>query len=121
MAGDSTPTPQSSSVFGSPPAKPKSTVETTKTPQRPAAPHRRSPIYLAYAAIIAVLVPVLTFVVIPGFLERMVIVMLVFSGVAMAVVQSGLLAGMPERRVTDCIVCAGLYGGLMAVVGGVFA
>lgn len=123
-AGDSTPTPQTSSVVGSPPpARPKSTVQPTgsKPPHRPVVLRSRSPMYIAYAAIIAVLVPILTFVFIPGFLERMVIVVLVFSGVGTAVVQSGMLARLPNRGVLDCVICAGLYGAVMAVVANIVA
>lgn len=123
-AGDSTPTPQTASVVGSPPARPKSTVQPASKPPHRLGPLRspHSPMYLAYAAAIAVLVPILTFVFIPGFLERMVIVLLVFSGVAAALVQSGMLARLPaDRGMTDCVICAGLYGSLMAVVAGIVA
>jgi len=124
QGGESTPTPQSSTVFGCPPVN-KLVDESIKlAPPRPAASptNSRSLIHLAYAAMVSILVPILTFVVIPGVLERMIIVALVFSGVATAVVQSGLLGGLADRGLlVDCVICAGLYGVLMTVVATTFA
>jgi hypothetical protein len=124
QAGELTPTPQSSTVFGCPPVN-KPVDESSKLPPpRPAVPptSSRSPIHLAYAAMVSILVPILTFLVIPGLLERMIIVVLVFSGVATAVVQSGLLGGLVDRGLlVDCVICAGLYGVLMTVVATTFA
>ena len=111
LGGDSTPTPQSSAVM-KPPALNQTVSTVGGVHQRP-----QSPIYLAYAMILAVIIPTVTFMVIPGFMERMVIVALVFIGIAGAVLQAGLLTGYgDDRGIVDCIVCVGLYGGLMSVV-----
>ncbi|KAI6780225.1 uncharacterized protein J7T54_003004 [Emericellopsis cladophorae] len=77
----------------------------------------KSPLHLVYAAFLAVAIPVATFTVVHGLGERMVIVLLVFSGVATAVYQSGLVA---EQGVVECVGCAGLYGMLMAGLAHVF-
>jgi hypothetical protein len=73
---------------------------------------------LALALAIAVLVPILTFAVIPGFVGRLVVVGLVAAGVVGAGMQSGLLDGRAVVG-TEGLVCAGVYGGVMVVVAGV--
>lgn len=81
---------------------------------------------LAIAIAAAVLVPILTFVVIPGFLGRMVVAFLVAGGIVGAIVQAGGIkaggaggTGM-EMEVDvfnrDGAVCAGIYGIGMAIV-----
>jgi len=72
---------------------------------------------LAAAVSVAVLVPILTFSVIPGFLGRMTVVMLVTTGVVGALMQAGIVG----RNLLgwEGSVCVGLYGGVMAVIAGV--
>lgn len=111
VGGDSTPTPQSSAVMKSPDLHQTffAKMETVRGPP--------APIYFAYAVIFATIVPVVTFKVISGFAERMVIVALVFAGIAGVSAQSGLLAGLSEGRgIVDCVICVGLYGVLMAAM-----
>ncbi|KAG9251007.1 uncharacterized protein F5Z01DRAFT_677259 [Emericellopsis atlantica] len=81
-------------------------------------PRSKSPLHLVYAAFLAVAIPIAAFTVVHGLGERMVIVLLVFSGVATAVYQSGLVA---EQGFVECVGCAGLYGMLMAGLAHVFA
>lgn len=137
--GDPTPTPQVPAFVATTPAlktkpamdparartprprtpRPRTPRAVSRQPPPPPASRSRSrspknPMYLVYAVIVAIVVPILTFLVIPAFLERMVVVFLVFSGVAMAVVQAGTLTGLAGMM--DYVLCAGVYGGLMAVV-----
>jgi hypothetical protein len=78
---------------------------------------KKSPFHLVYAAFLAVAIPMVTFTVVHGLGERMVVVLLVFSGIATAVYQSGLVA---DQGVAECIGCAGLYVVLMAGLAQVF-
>ncbi|EFQ35657.1 uncharacterized protein GLRG_10801 [Colletotrichum graminicola M1.001] len=77
---------------------------------------------LAFAA--AFLLPILAFAVIPGFVGRMAVVLLVAVGVAAAVVQAGLFSGGAERpaevAATEGLLASGVYVGVMAVVAGIF-
>lgn len=76
---------------------------------------------LAMAMCVALLVPILTFAVIPGFPGRMIVVVLVGTGVGVAMAQSGLL-GLLSRAwaYLDCVMYVGLYGGVMAVIAAAF-
>lgn len=68
------------------------------------------------AVSIAVLVPMLTFIVIPGYLGRMGVVILVGIGVLTALLQSRTI----EMRATrDFCFSAGAYGVFMAVIAGI--
>jgi VIT1/CCC1 family predicted Fe2+/Mn2+ transporter len=77
---------------------------------------------IAIAVATAVLVPILTFAVIPGFLGRITVVMLVASATVGFLIQSGiasqgdLLGGGKEMAA-----CAMIYGSVMVVVAGIFA
>ncbi|KAF6808604.1 hypothetical protein CSOJ01_07459 [Colletotrichum sojae] len=77
---------------------------------------------LAFAA--AFLLPILTFAVIPGYLGRMAVVLLVAVGVALAVVQAGLFGAGKDRTAsqaaTEGLLVSGIYVGVMAVVAGIF-
>lgn len=74
---------------------------------------------LAVAIAVAVLVPILTFSVIPGFIGRMTVVGLVAGGVVGALMQSGIVGRSMFRR--DGLICGGIYGGVMIVVAGIMA
>ncbi|KAF6828697.1 hypothetical protein CPLU01_08359 [Colletotrichum plurivorum] len=77
---------------------------------------------LAFAA--AFLLPILTFAVIPGYVGRMAVVLLVAVGVALAVVQAGLFGAGKDRTAsqaaTEGLLVSGIYVGVMAVVAGIF-
>ncbi|KAK1993314.1 hypothetical protein LX36DRAFT_714684, partial [Colletotrichum falcatum] len=77
---------------------------------------------LAFAA--AFLLPILAFAVIPGFVGRMAVILLVAVGVAAAVIQAGLFSGGAERpakvAATEGVLASGVYVGVMAVVAGIF-
>ncbi|KAI1640850.1 hypothetical protein F4809DRAFT_647820 [Biscogniauxia mediterranea] len=72
------------------------------------------PLSLALAAV--VIVPILTFTVIPGFLGRMTVVLLVGLGVLGALIQ-GHVVGVNATR--DFCVCTGVYGAVMAILAGI--
>lgn len=80
-------------------------------------PHPR---IIAVAIAAAVLIPILTFAVIPGFLGRMTVVMLVAMGTLGALCQSG-VAGRDLLGNVEWATCAVIYAGVMVVVAGVFA
>jgi hypothetical protein len=82
-------------------------------------PHS-APVIQALAASLAVsvLVPILTFFVIPGFIGRITATALVVGGVLFALMQGGCLdRGMLLR--SEGLMCAGIYGGVMIVVAGI--
>ena len=72
---------------------------------------------LAVAIAVAVLVPILTFNVIPGFIGRLTVVGLVASGVVFALMQAGVVGKGCFGR--DGLICAGIYGGVMIVIAGI--
>ena len=74
---------------------------------------------LAVAIAIAVLVPILTFNVIPGFIGRMTVVGLVASGVVFALMHAVVVGMGCFGRVG--LVCGGVYGGVMVVLAGIIA
>lgn len=81
---------------------------------------------LVVALAIAVLVPIVAFVVITGFLGRMTAVFLVASAVFGAQGQAGAvrIGSQPAgfcTRVQDLLLCAGMYGAVMAAVAGLFS
>jgi hypothetical protein len=84
--------------------------------QTPApAPHPR---IIAVAVAAAVLIPILTFGVIPGFLGRMTVVMLVAMSAMGLLCQSG-VAGRDLLGNVEWASCAVIYAGVMVVVAGV--
>ncbi|ETS02441.1 hypothetical protein M419DRAFT_78030 [Trichoderma reesei RUT C-30] len=114
------PMPRSSSVVGFPPP-PSSQISNAGSslyPGQSAAPPSVKGLALAMAMI--VLAPIVCFSVIPGFVGRMTVVLLVGLGGAAALLQSGLFALVAEERSTlDWVLCAGVYGGVMAVIAGI--
>lgn len=74
---------------------------------------------LAVAVAVAVLVPILTFSVIPGFIGRMTVVGLVAAGVVFALMQAGAIGRDCLGR--DVLVCGGVYGGVMFIIAGIMA
>jgi len=72
---------------------------------------------LAAAIAVAVLVPILTFSVIPGFIGRMAVVGLVAGFVVFALMQSGVIGRHSFGR--EGLLCAGIYGGVMIIVAGI--
>ena len=75
----------------------------------------RAPTASAIALAFAVLVPILTFPIIPGFFGRLTVTGLVAGGVMGSLIQAGVLTpgGLFER---DGLVCGGIYLGGMAMV-----
>ncbi|RYP63938.1 hypothetical protein DL769_006816 [Monosporascus sp. CRB-8-3] len=73
---------------------------------------------LSIGATGVVILPVLTFAVIPGYLGRMAVVVLVIVG-ALAAVLLGSLGALGNTR--DICIIAGCYGAVMAVLAGVMA
>ena len=72
------------------------------------------------AIAVAVLVPILTFTVIPGFIGRLTVAGLVAGGVVFALIQQGLVA--PRHTLgRDGLVCGGVYGGVMIVLAGIIS
>lgn len=79
----------------------------------------------------AILLPVLAFAAIPGYIGRMAVVFVVLVGVVGALLQQGELIGLGSGsgngsggasgygRTMDVLVCAGCYGVVMAVLAGV--
>ena len=78
---------------------------------------------LALASALAVLLPLLTFPVIPVFLGRMAVVALVAGGIAAGLLQRGVVAAEPGNDIAavksaDVVVVAGVYGAVMCVLAG---
>ncbi|KAI1198889.1 hypothetical protein F5X97DRAFT_333027 [Nemania serpens] len=71
--------------------------------------------YLSVAMAVAVMLPLLTFLVIPGFMGRMTVVSLVGTGILGALAQGRLVR---LRASQEVCVGVGLYGGVMAALAG---
>lgn len=73
---------------------------------------------VAAALAVAILIPILTFSVIPNFIGRITVTALVACGVLGAVVQGGVV---DQARLlgSEGLMCVGIYGGVMVVVAGV--
>jgi len=94
-----------------------SSVEFLNTPHTQPAPPGLSG--LAVAIAVAVLIPILTFSVIPGFIGRMTVAGLVAGGVVFALMQSGEIGrGMVGR---EGLICGGVYGGVMLIIASIMA
>ncbi|VUC35501.1 unnamed protein product [Clonostachys rosea] len=123
------PVPPMKEVSGMPPSPIQSdiTTHTTRGKQgndlvkakKVAFNRSRTLLNAAYVSIAAILAPILTFFVIPSFLGRMLIVFVAIGGVSAVVMSSGLLRGSDQTVVRDCVICAGVYGGIMAVLAGI--
>ncbi|KAI0814132.1 hypothetical protein GGR55DRAFT_496837 [Xylaria sp. FL0064] len=74
-------------------------------------PNEPSLTHLSVAMAAAIILPILTFLVIPGFIGRMTVVCLVGSGILGALVQG---KAMKLRVSQELCVSVGLYGGVMA-------
>ncbi|KAL3426445.1 hypothetical protein PVAG01_03236 [Phlyctema vagabunda] len=103
------------------PAQPPSSVY---TPQLYAQPSTLQPTLpgLAAAVAISVLAPILTFSVIPGFVGRMTVVLLVASGLvgaALFMAGTGVVGRYMLSR--DWLVCSAIYAGVMVVVAGIMS
>ncbi|KAI1324484.1 hypothetical protein F5Y16DRAFT_411974 [Xylariaceae sp. FL0255] len=75
---------------------------------------------LSIAAAVAIILPIFTFMVIPGFIGRMTVAILVGAGTVGALVQGKVVVGsnIQAYGVQELCVCVGLYGGVMAVLAG---
>ncbi|KAI1498001.1 hypothetical protein F5X99DRAFT_420946 [Biscogniauxia marginata] len=71
---------------------------------------------LSSALAVAVILPTLTFTIIPGYLGRMTVVLLVGLGVLGALIQGGSV-GVNVTR--DLCICTGIYGAVMAILAGI--
>ncbi|KAK6070670.1 hypothetical protein SCUP515_08279 [Seiridium cupressi] len=69
-----------------------------------------------FAMVTAVVIPTLSFSLIPGYLSRMVVVILVGLGVVGALLQTQEVGTYATKHV---YICAGAYGAVMAVIAGV--
>jgi hypothetical protein len=82
----------------------------------------RQSMFSAFAAAIAtsVLLPVLTFVVIPNFIGRLTMTFLVALFTVVALLQAQILSRqvLLER---DALTCVGIYGGVMIVLAGIMS
>jgi hypothetical protein len=103
-------------------------LSTSAVESKPASTHSEvrvenpyhAPIIKALAASLAVsvLVPILTFFVIPGFIGRITATALAVGGVLFALMQGGCLDQRMLLR-SEGLMCAGIYGGVMIVVAGI--
>jgi len=73
---------------------------------------------LATAIAAMILIPLLTFNVIPNFIGRVTVTLLVALGAVFGLVQSGTL-GYDALSEREGIVCAGVYGGIMICLAGI--
>ncbi|KAI1478727.1 hypothetical protein F4774DRAFT_419297 [Daldinia eschscholtzii] len=78
--------------------------------------YEESPIVpLSIGITVSVILPILTFLIIPGYLGRLTVVFLVGLGILGALIQGGIVA----IRTWELSVCVGLYGAVMAVIAGI--
>lgn len=70
---------------------------------------------LSMAVTVAVILPILTFLIIPGYLGRLTVVFLVGLGILGALIQGQVI----PVRTWELFVCVGLYGAVMAVIAGI--
>lgn len=75
-------------------------------------------VHLALAMAMAVAMPVLAFSIIPGFVARMIVVLLVGLSVAGSVAQALNMKRLAESR-GDLMYSGAVYAGAMAIVAGV--
>ncbi|KAI0123530.1 hypothetical protein BJ170DRAFT_686799 [Xylariales sp. AK1849] len=74
---------------------------------------------LSLAMAVAVVVPVLTFGVVPGYLDRLMVAFLFGLGILGALIQ-GQMVVVGVHAARDFCLCAGFYGAVMGVVAGVY-
>ncbi|KAI2773213.1 hypothetical protein F4815DRAFT_415496 [Daldinia loculata] len=78
--------------------------------------YEESPIVpLSIGITVSVILPILTFLIIPGYLGRLTVVFLVGLGILGALIQGGIVA----VRTWELSICVGLYGAVMAVIAGI--
>ncbi|KAI1803239.1 hypothetical protein F4811DRAFT_355569 [Daldinia bambusicola] len=78
--------------------------------------YEESPIIpLSIGITVSVILPILTFLIIPGYLGRLTVVFLVGLGILGSLIQGGIVA----VRTWELSVCVGLYGAVMAVIAGI--
>ncbi|KAI1385966.1 uncharacterized protein F4822DRAFT_432825 [Hypoxylon trugodes] len=70
---------------------------------------------LSVAVTVAVILPILTFLIIPGYLGRLTVVFLVGLSILGGLIQGGIVA----VRTWELLICVGLYGAVMAVIAGI--
>ncbi|KAI0838529.1 hypothetical protein F5Y06DRAFT_296606 [Hypoxylon sp. FL0890] len=70
---------------------------------------------LSVAVTVAVIIPILTFLIIPGYLGRLTVVVLVGLSILGTLIQGGIVA----IRTWELLTCVGLYGAVMAVIAGI--
>ncbi|KAI1139412.1 hypothetical protein F5Y05DRAFT_412513 [Hypoxylon sp. FL0543] len=70
---------------------------------------------LSVAVTVAVIIPILTFLIIPGYLGRLTVVVLVGLSILGTLIQGGIIA----IRTWELLTCIGLYGAVMAVIAGI--
>lgn len=114
-------TSQDSSVSSYAPSVTVESKSTTNPPTEPVDNEHEPQHVQAFAAALAVsiLVPILTFSVIPGILGRITASSLVVGGVLAVLMQGGLVDRNMLLR-SEGMLCAGIYGGVMIVVAGLF-
>ncbi|KAL2072009.1 hypothetical protein VTL71DRAFT_11352 [Oculimacula yallundae] len=100
-------------------------TSSTPSPALPTEPSHETDLqpilpHLASAIAIAILVPILTFSVIPGFVGRLTVACLVAVFMVAAMVQSGIVKRSALLGQESCV-CAGIYGGVMIVLAGIVA
>jgi hypothetical protein len=113
-----TPMPRMSAFIPSSPASEAGSNVSADDHARVALPH------LAIGMAVAILLPILTFPVIPAYVGRMTVVLLVGLSVLSGLMQSGLVRFSGEGSAVvgtrDWLLCAGVYGGVMAITAGLF-
>jgi hypothetical protein len=117
-----TPMPRSTKEeVGFPPGHQVSDTKDQKHSQRGATePPASIFVHFMLAMIAAVLAPILTFLVIPNFVGRMTVVLLVWSGALTALMQTGVLDQlMAGGGIVECVVATTVYGVAMAVIASV--
>ncbi|KAI2616753.1 hypothetical protein GGR54DRAFT_641345 [Hypoxylon sp. NC1633] len=72
---------------------------------------------LSIAVTIAIIIPILTFLIIPGYLGRLTVVFLVGLGTLGALIMGRIVT----VRTWELLTCVGLYGAVMAVIAGIVA
>lgn len=75
---------------------------------------------MATAVAVAVLLPIITFLVIRNMIGRIVITILIALSIALGVWQSHLM-NSEILLSKESLMCAGIYGGVMVVIAGIMA
>lgn len=79
-----------------------------------------SPVHLTYATMVATLVPILAFAIVPGFTARLIVVALIFLGAVAAIWHTGVLDGQVSGQTwQNYLGCSLVYAAVMVGVAGV--